>query len=142
MWGATYISYPFQTLYNVHIMFKKHPLQNRTNVQIKGGGGQRPFEQCSKELHFSYMEASLISSIFSFQFPLLFAMLFLNFFADAQPKYVDLEGTIHLLSIIISSEYLLYSASRRPNSRGVCLLPLQDDLLLVASIVTLQGDLM
>ena len=26
--------------------FKKHPLQNRTNVQIKGGGGQRPFEQC------------------------------------------------------------------------------------------------
>ena len=24
-------------------MFKKHPLQNRTNVQIKGGGGQRPF---------------------------------------------------------------------------------------------------
>ena len=35
--------------------FKKHPLQNRTNVQIKGGGGQRPFEQCSKKLHFSYM---------------------------------------------------------------------------------------
>ena len=22
-----------------------HPLQSRTNVQIKGGGGQRPFEQ-------------------------------------------------------------------------------------------------
>ena len=40
--------------------FKKHPLQNRTNVQIKGGGGgQRPFEQCSKKLHFSYRRASL-----------------------------------------------------------------------------------
>ena len=39
--------------------FKKHPLQNRTNVQIKGGGGQRPFEQCSKKLHFSYRMASL-----------------------------------------------------------------------------------
>ena len=31
--------------------FKKHPLQNRTNVQTKGGGGQRPFEQCSLFLH-------------------------------------------------------------------------------------------
>ena len=40
--------------------FKKHPLQNRTNVQIKGGGGQRPFEQCSKKLHFFEMRASLI----------------------------------------------------------------------------------
>ena len=40
--------------------FKKHPLQNRTNVQIKGGGGQRPFEQCSKKLHFSHRRASLI----------------------------------------------------------------------------------
>ena len=39
--------------------FKKHPLQNRTNVQIKGGGGQRPFEQCSKKLHFSERMASL-----------------------------------------------------------------------------------
>ena len=39
---------------------KKHPLQNRTNVQIKGGGGQRPFEQFSKKLHFSYRGASLI----------------------------------------------------------------------------------
>ena len=38
---------------------KKHPLQNRTNVQIKGGGGQRPFEQCSKKLHFSLAMASL-----------------------------------------------------------------------------------
>ena len=38
--------------------FKKHPLQNRTNVQIKGGG-QRPFEQCSKKLHFSERRASL-----------------------------------------------------------------------------------
>ena len=39
--------------------FKKHPLQNRTNVQIKGGGGQRPFEQCSKKLHFFERMASL-----------------------------------------------------------------------------------
>ena len=38
---------------------KKHPLQNRTNVQIKGGGGQRPFEQCSKKLHFFERVASL-----------------------------------------------------------------------------------
>ena len=38
--------------------FKKHPLQNRTNVQIKGGG-QRSFEQCSKKLHFSLVMASL-----------------------------------------------------------------------------------
>ena len=42
---------------------KKHPLQNRTNVQIKGGGGQRPFEQCSKKLHFSLAMASLIPLI-------------------------------------------------------------------------------
>ena len=41
--------------------FKKHPLQNRTNVQIKGGGGQRPFEQCSKKLHFFERMASLTS---------------------------------------------------------------------------------
>ena len=27
----------------------------------KGGGGQRPFEQCSKKLHFSYPMASLIT---------------------------------------------------------------------------------
>ena len=40
--------------------FKKHPLQNRTNVQIKGGGGQRPFEQCSKKLHFFEMGPSLM----------------------------------------------------------------------------------
>ena len=43
MWGATYISYPFQKTLLVQPMFKnyvgKHPLQNRTNVQIKGGGG-------------------------------------------------------------------------------------------------------
>ena len=38
----------------------KHSLQNRTNVQIKGGGCQRPFEQCSKKLHFSYPMASLM----------------------------------------------------------------------------------
>ena len=47
----------YQMLKNV---FKKHPLQNRTNVQIKGGGGQRPFEQCSKKLHFFERSASLI----------------------------------------------------------------------------------
>ena len=39
--------------------FKKYPPQNRTNVQIKGGGGQRPFEQCSKKLHFFETMASL-----------------------------------------------------------------------------------
>ena len=44
-------------------MFKKHPLQNRTNVQIKGGGGQRPFEQCSKKLHFFESKASLSKSL-------------------------------------------------------------------------------
>ena len=42
-------------------MVKKHPLQNRTNVQIKGGGGQSPFEQSSKKLHFSERRASLIA---------------------------------------------------------------------------------
>ena len=42
---------------------KKHPLQNRTNVQIKGGGGQRPFEQCSKKLHFFEMGASLSANV-------------------------------------------------------------------------------
>ena len=62
MWGAHSghcILLPFLMLKNA---FKKHPLQNRTNVQIKGGGGQRPFEQCSKKLHFSYRMASLIGS--------------------------------------------------------------------------------
>ena len=35
MWGATYISYHIiTTIFNA----QKHPLQNRTNVQIKGGG--------------------------------------------------------------------------------------------------------
>ena len=47
---------PFSMLKNA---FKKYPPQNRTNVQIKGGGGQRPFEQCSKKLHFFEMRASL-----------------------------------------------------------------------------------
>ena len=42
--------------------FKKHPLQNRTNVQIKGGG-QRPFEQCSKKLHFFETKASLTDNL-------------------------------------------------------------------------------
>ena len=49
MWGATYISH-FKNA------FKKYPPQNRTNVQIKGGGGQRPFEQ---KLHFFERGASL-----------------------------------------------------------------------------------
>ena len=31
---------PFLMLKNA---FKKHPLQNRTNVQIKGGGGAKAF---------------------------------------------------------------------------------------------------
>ena len=43
--------------------FKKYPPQNRTNVQIKGWGGQRPFEQCSKKLHFFERKASLILSL-------------------------------------------------------------------------------
>ena len=42
--------------------FKKHPLQNRTNVQIKGGG-QRPFEHCSKKLHFFERVASLSDNL-------------------------------------------------------------------------------
>ena len=47
------------TLYQIFKnAFKKHSLQNRTNVQIKGGG-QRPFEQCSKKLHFFERMASL-----------------------------------------------------------------------------------
>ena len=49
---------PFLMLKNA---FKKHPPQNRTNVQIKGGGGERPFEQCSKKLHFFERMASLSS---------------------------------------------------------------------------------
>ena len=45
------------TLYQI---FKKRFLKNSSHdVQIKGGGGQRPFEQCSKKLHFSYTMASL-----------------------------------------------------------------------------------
>ena len=43
--------------------FKKHPLQNRTNVQIKGGGGQRPFEKFSKKLHFFETMASLRTNL-------------------------------------------------------------------------------
>ena len=34
------------------------------DVQTKGGGGgQRPFEQCSKKLHFSYGTASLSDKV-------------------------------------------------------------------------------
>ena len=68
--------------------FKKHPLQNRTNVQIKGGGGQRPFEQCSKKLHFFEMGASLTclynlskkrrKFTFSFTIPFKIHILFYN----------------------------------------------------------------
>ena len=32
----------------------------------KGGGGQRPFEQCSKKLHFSYGMASLTDLVLQF----------------------------------------------------------------------------
>ena len=62
---------------------KKHPLQNRTNVQIKGGGGQRPFEQCSKKLHFSLAMASLISSpgrLFFLSFIVSISLLFFVFY--------------------------------------------------------------
>ena len=34
----------------------------------KGGGGQRPFEQCSKKLHFSLMSASLCDGHIVFDF--------------------------------------------------------------------------
>ena len=45
--------------------FKKYPPQNRTNVQIKGGGGQRPFEQCSKKFgHCSKICAMFKNSMF------------------------------------------------------------------------------
>ena len=54
--GELHILLPFLMLKNA---FKKYPPQNRTNVQIKGGGGQRPFEQCSKKHHFSPVMASL-----------------------------------------------------------------------------------
>ena len=59
--------------------FKKHPLQNRTNVQIKGGGGQRAFEQCSKKQHFSETMASLISLRLFFNF-FFFVSADCNFF--------------------------------------------------------------
>ena len=39
---------------------KKHPLQNRTNVQIKGGGGKGVLNNVKKKLHFSYTMASLM----------------------------------------------------------------------------------
>ena len=39
--------------------FKKHPLQNRTNVQIKGGGVKGLLNNVKKKLHFSYRMASL-----------------------------------------------------------------------------------
>ena len=46
--------------------------QNRTNVQIKGGGGQRAFEQCSKKLHFSCRMASLCGDVItSFLLPIV-----------------------------------------------------------------------
>ena len=39
--------------------FKKYPPQNRTNVQIKGGGGKGLLNNVKKKLHFSYRMASL-----------------------------------------------------------------------------------
>ena len=78
-----------------------------------------------------------------FQFPLFFAMLFLNFFADAQPKYVDLEGILIVFLVVrwairedIKKDepwpsFLSHSASGWSHARGVCLLPIQDDLFLV-----------
>ena len=45
MWGATYISY-FKNA------FKKHPPQNRTNVQIKGGGGKGLLNNLQKNCTF------------------------------------------------------------------------------------------
>ena len=57
MWGATYISYPFQKTLLVQPMFKnyvgKHPLQNRTNVQIKGGGSKAFWTMFKKTALFS-----------------------------------------------------------------------------------------
>ena len=37
------------------------PKNSPHDVQTTGGGGQRPFEQCSKKLHFSLAMASLIT---------------------------------------------------------------------------------
>ena len=65
--------------------FKKYPPQNRTNVQIKGGGGQRPFEQCSKKLHFFEMRASL-TNLNEKRPSSVFSTLRLNF-ADNFPSY-------------------------------------------------------
>ena len=77
MWGAQKRSKT--GLKNTHSKnaFKKHPLQNRTNVQIKGGG-QRPFEQCSKKLHFSCVMASLTGPITS-SWSNFCSIFFLNF---------------------------------------------------------------
>ena len=58
-------------------------------------------------VHFCFLSRSVIVSpyvfgdqmvfpflTFTIQYPLVVAMLFLNFFADAKPKYVELEGEI------------------------------------------------
>ena len=39
--------------------FKKHPLQNRTNVQIKRGGVKGLLKNVQKKLHFFERSASL-----------------------------------------------------------------------------------
>ena len=55
------------------------PLRNLLNVQTKGGGGQRPFEQCSKKLHFSLMSASLSTEILNFLIPKILILMDLHF---------------------------------------------------------------
>ena len=54
----------FSPIFNAQKCVLKNTLQNRTNVQIKGGGGQRPFEQRSKKLHFFERGASLTFILF------------------------------------------------------------------------------
>ena len=53
----------------------KHPLQNRTNVQIKGGGGKGLLNNVQKKLHFSLGMASLITLINHKFFCLLLALV-------------------------------------------------------------------
>ena len=59
MWGAH--SGHFIMLKSIMLKnaFKKHPLQNRTNVQIKGGGVKGLVNNVKKKLHFSLVMASL-----------------------------------------------------------------------------------
>ena len=50
--------------YKLKNAFKKHPLQNRTNVQIKGGGS-KAFWTMFKKLHFFERSASLTWTVIS-----------------------------------------------------------------------------